>query len=124
MKIFNSPISPNWTHNVPKTNASISHSSQNQCEGNSLECLGAYNKANVSFKGYFGDKQPAKKLFWIATGRNHIYRDEETEQNSTPEFEENGSFQCSECGETKPLSEQSNDGGVCNDCYNDDSYNK
>ena len=49
---------------------------------NGLECLGVYNKANISFKGYYGDKQPAKKLFWIATGRNEIYRDEETEKNA------------------------------------------
>ena len=47
---------------------------------NGLECLGVYNKAGISFKGYLGDIQPAKKLFWIATGRNEIYRDEETEK--------------------------------------------
>ena len=49
---------------------------------NALDCLGVYNKVNLSFKGYYGDNQPAKKLFWIATGRNHIYRDEETEKNA------------------------------------------
>ena len=49
---------------------------------NGLECLGVYNKAHISFKGYCGDKQPAKKLFWIATGRNEIFRDEETEKNA------------------------------------------
>ena len=42
-----------------------------------LDCLSAYNKACINFKGYNGDKQPAKKLFWILTGRNHIYRDED-----------------------------------------------
>lgn len=49
---------------------------------NSLELLGIQKKALVSFCGYYGDQQPAKKLFWIATGRNHIYRDEETENNA------------------------------------------
>lgn len=43
-----------------------------------LECLGVYNKASISFKGYYGDKQPAKKLFWIVSGRNKIYPDEVT----------------------------------------------
>ena len=44
---------------------------------NGLNCLALYNKGNISFKGYLGDKQPAKKLFWIVTGRNEIYRDED-----------------------------------------------
>ncbi len=35
------------------------------------------NHYNIFFKGYMGDKQPAKKLFWILTGRNKIYRDED-----------------------------------------------
>ena len=44
----------------------------------SLTCLGNYNKAFVNFTGaYCGDLQPAKKLFWVATGRNNIYRDED-----------------------------------------------
>ena len=33
------------------------------------------NKANISFKGYQGDSQPTKKLFWILTGRNEVYQD-------------------------------------------------
>lgn len=44
---------------------------------NALECLAAYNKGGISFKGYQGNQQPAKKLFWILTGRNNIYRDED-----------------------------------------------
>lgn len=32
-------------------------------------------KAKISFKGYYGDQQPAKKLFYILTGRNDIYED-------------------------------------------------
>ena len=37
-----------------------------------IENLAAYNKAGINFKGYYGDQQPAKKLFWILTGRNNI----------------------------------------------------
>ena len=33
---------------------------------------------NIFFKGYTGDIQPAKKLFWILTGRNEIFKDEDT----------------------------------------------
>ena len=46
-----------------------------------IENLAAYNKAGINFKGYYGDQQPAKKLFWILTGRNNICKDNETEQN-------------------------------------------
>jgi len=45
---------------------------------NSLNCLAQYNKAFINFKGaYSGDMMPAKKLFWVVTGRNHIYRDDD-----------------------------------------------
>ena len=47
-----------------------------------MKNLAVYNKANISFKGYYGDQQPAKKLFWILTGRNEIYKDDETEKNT------------------------------------------
>ena len=33
------------------------------------------NKSLISFKGYYGDQQPLKKLFWISTGRNDVYED-------------------------------------------------
>lgn len=35
--------------------------------------LSNYNKALVSFKGYHGDLNPAKRLFWILSGTNDIY---------------------------------------------------
>lgn len=44
-----------------------------------LDNIAAYNKAAISFRGYYGDQQPAKKLFWILTGRNNICKDDETE---------------------------------------------
>ena len=45
---------------------------------------GVYGKALVNFTGYYGDQQPAKKLFWILTGRNAIYEDAETNNNLYP----------------------------------------
>lgn len=40
-----------------------------------------YNKAFVNFKGYYGDQEPAKKLFWILTGRDSVYEHEEAKRN-------------------------------------------
>ena len=39
------------------------------------------NRANISFKGYYGDQQPAKKLFYALTGRNDIYEDNWTKDH-------------------------------------------
>ena len=45
---------------------------------NFLECLACYNKGLINFKGaYCGDLHPAKKLFWIASGRNKINWDDD-----------------------------------------------
>ena len=51
-------------------------------------CFGLYdtqksllNRLNVSFKGYYGDPQPLKKLFWISTGRNDVYEDNWTKEH-------------------------------------------
>lgn len=39
------------------------------------------NKSLISFKGYYGDSQPLKKLFWISTGRNDVYEDNWTKDH-------------------------------------------
>ena len=39
------------------------------------------NRSLVSFKGYYGDPQPLKKLFWISTGRNDVYEDNWTKDH-------------------------------------------
>ncbi len=39
------------------------------------------NRAKISFKGYYGDQQPAKKLFWNLTGRNDVYEDNWTNEH-------------------------------------------
>ncbi len=69
-----------WRKNYTKKQKSKHSNSKNKNENlnqKELESLALYNKINISFKGYLGDKQPAKKLFWIVTGRNKIYRDED-----------------------------------------------
>ncbi len=43
--------------------------------------LSNINKTLINFKGYYGDHQPAKKLFWNITGRNDIYEDNWTKEH-------------------------------------------
>ena len=54
----------------------------NDYQGQGMKSLAAYNAVSVKFTGYHGNQQPAKKLFWILTGRNQIYRDNETDNNT------------------------------------------
>lgn len=51
---------------------------QKKTQASAMELSANYNKPLVNFKGYYGDKQPAKKLFWILKGNNHVYEDNET----------------------------------------------
>ncbi len=37
--------------------------------------LAKINKAKLSFKGYYGDQQPLKKLFYHVSGKNAVYED-------------------------------------------------
>lgn len=39
------------------------------------------NRVKISFKGYYGDSQPLKKLFYIVSGRNDIYEDNWTKEH-------------------------------------------
>jgi len=64
---------------LQKTNNLQCSSNIKMTTANGLNALASYNTVGVNFKGYYGDHQPAKKLFWILTGRNHIYRDNETD---------------------------------------------
>lgn len=43
--------------------------------------LSNLNKNKISFKGYGGDPNPAKKLFWLLTNRDAVYEDEWTKQH-------------------------------------------
>ena len=37
--------------------------------------LAKINKAQLSFKGYYGDQQPLKKLFYHVSGKSAVYED-------------------------------------------------
>ena len=81
-------IHRNLQNNIPQKpqslNGKISDSDAKTPEYSQqgMNALAAYNTAGINFKGYYGDNQPAKKLFWILTGRNQIYRDNETDYNT------------------------------------------
>lgn len=84
MKIYHRLLQTNFT------SKSKSIDDKNSCQKTEttkyntkgLKTLATYNIAGINFKGYYGDQQPAKKLFWILTGRNQIYRDNETDNNT------------------------------------------
>ena len=42
--------------------------------------LAQQNKALITFKGYYGDQQPVKKLYWNLTGQNQTYYDQWTQE--------------------------------------------
>ncbi len=72
--------STNITNNKQKQE--LNQQSSRSYNENGLNNIAAYNKANINFKGYYGDQQPAKKLFWILTGRNNICKDDETDYHT------------------------------------------
>ncbi len=86
MEIRKNEISINYQPKVsPQTNNSTADKQGEEVQdyqGQGMKTLAAYNAASVKFKGYYGNQQPAKKLFWILTGRNEIYRDNETDYNT------------------------------------------
>lgn len=70
----------NITNNKPKKE--LNQQNAHSYNESGLNNIAAYNKANITFKGYYGDQQPAKKLFWILTGRNNICKDDETDYHT------------------------------------------
>lgn len=70
----------NMTNNKPKKE--LNQQNARSYNESGLNNIAAYNKANITFKGYYGDQQPAKKLFWILTGRNNICKDDETDYHT------------------------------------------
>ena len=70
----------NITNNKPKNE--LNQQNARSYNESGLNNIAAYNKANITFKGYYGDQQPAKKLFWILTGRNNICKDDETDYHT------------------------------------------
>ena len=87
-------IQPVLTINVVTQNGFLQNKTKNKisnetCNKNvsSLESrkfdnyIAMLNKSQISFKGYYGDPQPAKKLFWNLTGRNEVYEDNWTNEH-------------------------------------------
>ncbi len=70
----------NITNNKPKKE--LNQQNARSYNESGLNNIAAYNKASITFKGYYGDQQPAKKLFWILTGRNNICKDDETDYHT------------------------------------------
>lgn len=58
-----------------KDNPTMKNSSYVSTLPSGLEHIASINKAGISFKGYYGDLQPAKKLFYIVSGKNAVYED-------------------------------------------------
>lgn len=80
MKLLVNNISPNVKNNFrTKKQDCVSYFSMQKYNSNILENnqkqLANINKHNLSFKGYYGDIQPAKKLFYIVSGKSAIYED-------------------------------------------------
>ena len=71
MEIRKNEISINYQPKVsPQTNNSTADKQGEEVQdyqGQGMKTLAAYNAASVKFKGYYGNQQPAKKLFWILT---------------------------------------------------------
>lgn len=84
MKIYHRLLQTNFTSKSKSIDDknSCQQTETTKCNTKGLNTLATYNIAGINFKGYYGDQQPAKKLFWILTGRNQIYRDNETDNNT------------------------------------------
>lgn len=80
MKILINQINPKMDYKLnsqKKNQASVSTPVENT--NNKFRAYDAQkaksNKLNVNFKGYYGDIQPVKKLFYIVSGKNAVYED-------------------------------------------------
>ena len=85
MEIRKNNIRMNYQQNASNNKSDVKNVDMNLEINNNQEgmkSLANYNVAGIKFKGYYGNQQPAKKLFWILTGRNQIYRDNETDYNT------------------------------------------
>ena len=77
MKVLFNPISTNYSKKTDvqkiKSTSSVFVSKNNLEKHN--EILATLNKQSLSFKGYCGDIQPVKKLFYIVSGKNSVFED-------------------------------------------------
>ncbi len=83
MKIFalNSVKYTSAANQVKSKTTTVPQELKQKPQASALELFGNYNKSIINFKGYYGDQQPAKKLFWILKGNNDVYEDNETKRD-------------------------------------------
>ena len=85
MKLQFDKITPFTNNNYTSKNKSVTFSNVKISSNTVLEKhqakLAQLNKQSLTFKGYYGDIQPAKKLFYIVSGRNTIYEDNWTKSH-------------------------------------------
>lgn len=85
MKLQFDKITLFTNNNYTSKNKSVSFSNVKISSNTVLEKhqakLAQFNKQSLTFKGYYGDIQPAKKLFYIVSGRNTIYEDNWTKSH-------------------------------------------
>lgn len=77
MKISFSKITPltGTYHQATKGNNSSVNASAKKNITKPRVQLAPISKNDITFKGYYGDIQPAKKLFYIVSGKNAVYED-------------------------------------------------
>jgi len=81
MKIMINQISPNLAYNTlnlqkkKEKSSAISLPFKESSFEKHTNLIAELNKSIISFKGYYGDPQPVKKLFYIVSGKNQVYED-------------------------------------------------
>jgi len=79
MKIMFSPAlalrQDNRSDNSKKAQISPNSTVLNNGFERYISSLANINKSRINFKGYYGDQQPVKKLFYIVSGKNSVFED-------------------------------------------------
>ncbi|MDD3594235.1 MAG: hypothetical protein PHX18_06380 [Candidatus Gastranaerophilales bacterium] len=77
LPVYSNACFPNKNTDM-RCSSSVCRNSSQKTYANALEATANYNKGLINFNGYYGDNQPAKKLFWILKGNNDVYEDNDT----------------------------------------------
>ena len=67
-------FTPNFYAQIERKNGNVTNPVNNNFELYD-NAIAQINKSRINFKGYYGDPQPVKKLFYNLTGRNSVYED-------------------------------------------------
>ena len=68
-------------HLPNSTNLTNKNGEKQVCPLYFLQHRASINRAKVNFKSYHGDPAPAKKLFYLTSGKSDIYEDNFTHKN-------------------------------------------